>query len=228
MSKRKNHGYGLKERSPNHWAIIIEDKDRVTGKRKRAWHSFNGSRTEAKVEARRLLAEKDAGKRVDPSKITVAAFLDRWLDHMKGQVSPRSHERYAELAQKNLMPLLGSIRLSKLHQTHISEAYAKALSSGRRDGSGGLSARTVTHMHRVLRQALQQALLWNMVGRNVADLVKAPGVERKQMSVLDADDTANLIEAARTSPFIHSDPARCPLRPTAGRDCRPPLAQCPS
>ena len=55
--------------------FIIDDKDRVTGKRKRVWHSFRGSRTEAKVEARRLLADKDAGKRVDPNKITVAAFL---------------------------------------------------------------------------------------------------------------------------------------------------------
>ena len=29
--------------------------------------------------------------------MTVAAFLERWIEHMQGQVSPRSHERYAEL-----------------------------------------------------------------------------------------------------------------------------------
>src|SRR5262249_13843682 len=78
----------------------------------------------------------------------------------------------------------------------------KALTSGRRDGQGGLSPRTVTHMHRVLREALQQALRWQLLARNPADAVRPPKVERKQMSVLDTDGTADLIEAARESPLF--------------------------
>jgi integrase len=131
--------------------------------------------------------------------MTVAAFLERWIEHMASQVSPRSHERYAEIARNNLAPLLGGLALTKLRPEHISQAYAKALANGRRDGSGGLSARTVTHMHRVLREALQQALRWRMLARNPADAVKPPKVERKQMSVLDTDATAELITTARGS-----------------------------
>jgi hypothetical protein len=42
-----------------------------------------------------------------------------------------------------------------------------------------------------------------MLARNSADAVKPPKVERKQMSVLDTDATADLIEAAReTSLFV--------------------------
>jgi integrase len=52
-------------------------------------------------------------------------------------------------------------------------------------------------MHRVLREALQQAVRWQMLARNPADAVKPPKVERKQMSVLDTDATAALIGAAR-------------------------------
>src|SRR5262249_53077672 len=62
--------------------------------------------------------------------------------------------------------------------------------------------RTVTHMHRVLREALQQALRWQLLARNPADAVKPPKVERKQMKVLDTDATAGLIEAARGSPLF--------------------------
>src|SRR5262245_971085 len=143
------------------------------------------------------------GTSVDPSRMTVAAFLERWIEHMEGQVSPRSHERYAEIARKNIVPLLGGLGLTKLQPAHISQAYAKALTSGRRDGCGGLSARTVTHMHRVLRQALQQAVGWQMLARNPADAVKPPKVERRQMHTLDADGTVELIEAAReTSLFV--------------------------
>ena len=193
----------IRERSPGHWAIVIDERDPQTGKRKRRWHSFSGTKRQAQVECARLLTEIKNGTHIDPSRMTVAAFLERWIEHMQGQVSPRSRERYAEIARKNLAPLLGGIALTTLQPTQISQAYAKALASGRRDGKGGLSARTVTHLHRVLREALQQAIRWQMLARNPADAVKPPKVERKQLSVLDTDATAELIEAAReTSLFM--------------------------
>jgi integrase len=188
----------IRERSPGHWAIILDIRDAETGKRKRKWHSFAGGKREAQIECSRLIAELTGGTYIDPTRLTVAAFFDRWIDHMRGQVSPRSHERYAEIARKNIAPLLGGVALTKLTPAHISGAYAKALTSGRRTGRGGLSPRTVTHMHRVLRQALQQAVQWQLLARNPADLVKPPKVERQQMSVLDVDATADLIEAARS------------------------------
>jgi integrase len=188
----------IRERSPGHWAIVIDTRDPETGERKRKWHSFAGTKRQAQVESARLISELQGGTQIDPSRMTIAAFLDRWIEHMQGQVSPRSHERYAELCRKNIAPLLGGLTLTKLQPAHISAAYAKALTSGHRKGGGGLSPRTVTHMHRVLRQALQQAVQWQMLIRNPADLVKPPKVERQQMSVLDAGATAELIEAARS------------------------------
>jgi integrase len=116
---------------------------------------------------------------------------------MGGQVSPRSLERYTELCRKNITPLLGCVLLSKLQPTNISQAYAKALTSGRRDGQGGLSPRTVTHMHRVLREALQQALRWQLLARNPADAVKPPKVERGKMNTYDIGQTAELLQGLR-------------------------------
>jgi integrase len=192
----------IRERSPGHWAIVIDVRDPLTGKRKRRWHSFAGTKRQAQVECARLLTELKAGTYVDPSRETVSAFLERWLEHMNGQVSPRSHERYAELCRKNVVPLLGCLALSKLQPAHISQAYAKALASGRRDGTGGLSARTVTHMHRVLREALQQAVRWQLLARNPADAVKPPKVERKPMQTYDLAQTAELLAAMRGTRFF--------------------------
>ena len=73
------------------------------------------------------------------------------------------------------------------------------LISGRRKGGGGLSARTVHHAHRVLRQALQQAVKWNRITRNPADMVKPPKVERTKPLVLTADEAARLLEAIKHS-----------------------------
>jgi integrase len=187
----------IRERSPGHWAIIIDVRDAQTGQRKRRWHSFKGTKRQAQIQCARLISELSGGTYIDPSRTTLAAFLDRWIEHMRGQVSPRSHETYADIVHHRIVPLLGGTILTKLRPAHISEAYAKALASGRRKSSGGLSARTVTQVHRVLRQALQQAVQWQLLVRNPTDFVRPPKVERQQMSVYNADTTAQLIETAR-------------------------------
>jgi hypothetical protein len=43
----------IRERSPGHWAIIIDLRDPSTGKQKRKWHSFRGSEREALAECTR-------------------------------------------------------------------------------------------------------------------------------------------------------------------------------
>jgi integrase len=171
-------------------------------KRKRRWHRLENSKGKRQAEraCERLIAHQGDGTYVDPSRMTVAAFLERWLEHMEGQVSPRTHERYVELCRKNIMPLLGGFALTKLHPAHISAAYAKARTCGRRDGKGGgLSARTVTHMHRVLRQALQQAVRWRMLPRNPCNDVDPPRVERRASRVWDIATMAEALERARPS-----------------------------
>ena len=194
----------IRERSPGHWAIVLDVVDPQTGKRRRKWHSLKGRKREAQVECARLIGEHKAGKvNLAPNKTTVAEFLDRWLDHMRAHLSPKSHERYTELVDKNIVPLIGGTALAKLQPVIISQAYAKALKSGRRDGKGGLSPKTVLYMHRILRQALEQAVLWELLGRNPADKVEPPKVERRQMTALDTDAAAALVESARdTTLFI--------------------------
>jgi integrase len=181
---------------------VLDHRDPVTEERRRRWHSFAGTKREAQIECARLVSDAQGGITIDPSRETLGAFLGRWLDHMKGQVAPRTHERYSEICRKNLAPLLGGLKLTKLQPVQISQAYAKALASGRRDGSGGLSAHTVTHMHRVLKQALGQAVRWQLLGRNPADAVKPPRVERAKMTTYDLAQTADLITALQGSRML--------------------------
>jgi integrase len=196
MAKHRETGM-LKERSPGHWAIVISVRDPVTGRRKRQWHSFAGTKTEAKAERIRLLAAIQAGTAVEPNKLTIAAFLGQWLGHVKPAVAPRTHERYAEIVRANLTPALGTTLLTKLQPMTISGAYAAALTSGRRKGIGGLSPRTVHHMHRVLKQALAQAVRWRLLSRNPADHADPPRVERNEMKVWDVAVMASALEWAR-------------------------------
>ena len=192
----------IRERSPGHWAIVLDVRDPATGKRKRKWHSFRGTKRQAQNESARLISELNGGTYLEPNKTTVAQFLDQWLDDIRSKVAPRTHERYAEIARKNLAPLLGGVIITKLQPMQISKAYGKALANGRRDGTGGLSPRTVHHMHRVLKQAMAQAVRWQLIVRNPLDAVDPPKVERQRLDTYDVAQTAELLDAMRGTPMF--------------------------
>jgi integrase len=187
----------IRERSPGHWAIVIDVRDPQTGKRKRRWYSFKGTKREAQIERARLLTELQNGTAVEPKRITVAQFLDLWLEYIKPQVAPRTHERYGEIARTYLVPAVGATLLTKLQPMSVSSAYAGLLSGGRRKGAGGLSPRSVCHCHRILSQALRQAVRWRMLPRNPCDDVNPPRVERATMKVWDVATMADALERAR-------------------------------
>ena len=98
----------IRERSPGHYAIIIDLRDPTTGERRRKWHSFKGTKRAAQIECARLISELQGGGYIEPAKVTLAQFLERWLSHIKSQVSPRSHERYAEIIHTHIVPLRGA------------------------------------------------------------------------------------------------------------------------
>jgi len=189
----------LRERpkGSGNWYAVLDVRDAATGKRKRKWHSLDASgKREAQIECATLIASIRSGTYLEPDKTTLEEFLERWLEHTKPNVAPRTHERYAEIVRRNLVPLVGRAILSRLKPAQIAEAYSRALSKGT-GGKGPLSPQTVMHMHRVLKQALKQSVRGEMLHRNPADAIDAPKVERRQMQVYDVSQTVKLFEAVR-------------------------------
>jgi integrase len=187
----------IRERSPGHWGIVLDVPDAATGKRRRKWHSFKGTKRGAQIECARLIAVISGGQYQEPSKTTLAEFLERWLDHAQTAVAPNTFERYGLLVRKNIVPMLGAVVLTKLRPAQIAAAYTTALASGRRDGKGGLSPRTVHHMHRVLKSALKVAVRWELLTRNPCDAINPPKVERKTLNTYDMGLTVDMLELAR-------------------------------
>jgi Phage integrase, N-terminal SAM-like domain len=187
----------IRERSPGHFAIVLDVRDPGTGKRKRRWHKFKGNKRDAQIKCAQLISAMKGGTYIDPNKLTVSEFLSQWLDHIRSQVTPRTHERYGEIITRNITPALGGTPLVKLRAAQISQAYANALAHGRRDGKGGLSPASVVYQHRVLKHALSDAVRWELLPRNPADAVDPPRIERGPMQTYDLTQTVELLAAFR-------------------------------
>jgi integrase len=196
----------IRERSRGHWAIVIDLRDAATGRRKRKWHSFKGNKREAQKECARLIHELSVGAYIVPSRATLAAYLEVWLTDIKSRISPRTHQRYTQLARKNIVPLLGETFLKDLQPASISHAYASLLDSGHRKG-GGLSVGTVRHCHILLKAALAQAVRWGgdwAISRNPCDAVRPPKAAPAKMQTYDLQQTVTLLDAIRKSRLFPS------------------------
>ena len=189
----------IRQRCVGSWELRYSlGTDPATGRRRVVTTTFYGDRKAAERELRRLLREVDTGEHVDPTRLTLRAWLVRWLDTVRQEVSPKSHERYAEIVNHFLIPALGNLPLTKLTPAHIQEAYNEWSSGGRRDGKkGGLSPRTRRHIHRILRSALARAVEQQVSARNPADAFKKrlPKVERHSMITLTAEQSGRLLIA---------------------------------
>lgn len=191
------------ERSPGTFAIIIDVTDPETGKRRRKWHTFRGSKRQAETECARLIAQLDSGGFAEGGKVTFRAYAERWIEHEKANVSPKTLERYSDLLLKNVCSVIGSERLERLTPARMDGVWSTLMTSGRRDGKGGLSARTVHHCRRVCQTALDQAATWNLIRSNPVTATRPPRVEKKQLSVYNAGQVGTLLDAFKdTRMFI--------------------------
>ena len=186
----------IKKRGRRSWAVKLDmGRDPITGKRRTKWHTIRGTKRDAERERNRLLYELDEGLYVEPTPETVKAYLPRWLAHVGPNVRATTLQRYREIVEHHLIPAIGHHQLAKLKPIQVSDAWANALANGRRDGKGGLSAQTVKHLHRVLSQALKQAVRWQIIARNPCDAIDAPRPQRQEMTIVSDDEAARLLDA---------------------------------
>jgi integrase len=184
----------IRERSPGRWAIVLDHRDPATGQRRRRWHSFAGTKRQAQVKCAELVAELQSGGSVDPSKITVVEFLDRFdRDWAALHVSARSRDRY-RFALDHVRRRLGDRRLQKVSPADIAALYAALI---RED----LAPRTVRMVHTALHRALGQAKAWGVIRDNPADIAKPPKAPDRETPMLQPDQAAVLLERLRGKPL---------------------------
>jgi integrase len=129
-------------------------------------------------------------------RVTIEAFLDRWLqDSVQTEVRPRTYESYRDRCAWYIKPAIGKVKLTDLQPTDLQRLYSTLLTER------VLAPKTEKNIHGVLRKALAQVLQWGLAQRNVATLVKAPKVEHREAQVLDREQVRALLAAAAGTPW---------------------------
>jgi integrase len=171
--------------------------------------TIKGTRQDAQKELTRLLAQRDTGTLLEPSKFTVEEYLRAWLDapvvigkvgKERREVSPKTVERYRQLADQQIYPLLGKIMLQKLKLVTVENWHSTLLQRGGKDGHP-LSARTAGHAHRLLQRAPQRAVETEILARNVAAAIGAPAGSDTEVEILNADEMPSVLRKLEGRPL---------------------------
>jgi len=188
----------IRRRGERSWEVKFDlGSDPITGKRETRYASIKGTKREAQAELIRLMDAVRRGDYIDPSKVTVSEFLDRWeKDWAANNVSPKTRERFSQLIMHQVLPHLGNIPIQKLRAVHLSELYGKLLRDGR-VGGGELSAKTVGHVHRCLRRAFGHAAQWGLIIQNPAALVHPPRIQQAEIEILRENEVEAMLANLR-------------------------------
>lgn len=173
----------ISRRGQKSWQLKFEAPS-IDGKRQCRYATVRGTYQDAQKELTRLLGEKDAGTLTDPSNATVAEYVRQWLDSAHAQ-SPKTIERYGQLAEKQIITHIGAEKLQKLTSRQVKDWHKTLLDDG-------LSPRTIGHAHRLLQLVLACAIKDGLLARNVATVHRPPQVEETELEILEPDQVANI------------------------------------
>jgi len=162
----------------------------MDGTRRRYQYArVKGTKRAAERKRTELLGKLDAGTLTLPSRETLGAYLDRWLESKRTSVSARTAEGYTYHLAQHVRPTLSSRRLASLTPLDVQSVYDAMT---RRGLTGG----TVHQTHTALRQALAQAVAWRLLAFNPCDAVNLPRKQQGKSDALSAEGARALLRAA--------------------------------
>ena len=188
MAKRRgpNEGSIYQRQSDGRWAAALSLPN---GKRKTYYGRTHSEVVRKLRQAQHAQAE---GLPLAGERLTVEAFLIEWLRVASERVRPTTLRSYAAKVHRHLIPAIGRIRLARLQTRDVENMLTAQLRAG-------VPAQSVAHNRAVLRNALNTAMRWNLIGRNGAALAVAPTVKNTEPGYLSPEDARTLVGA------VHGD-----------------------
>jgi integrase len=167
-------GYVVRKNN-QHYAVIYEGLDPITGRERRRWHPAGADRAQAEALANELAVERMRDWSPRRSSLTVGVYLtQRWLPGKRAALRPSTWDSYRRNVELHIVPRIGRVPLRHLRPDHVERLYAGLLADGNNVREGGLDAKTVLEIHMVLRRALDDAVRRGMIASNPAAVAHAP------------------------------------------------------
>ncbi len=196
MTKRRSKGEGtIYQRKDKRW-VGMYTVQTIDGKKKKA--IYGESKKAVRVKLTEAIANRDKGLVFDAGNMSVAEYLDRWLEGIEDSIGERTWKRHESIVRLHIKPAIGSTKLAVLSPLQVQSLY-------RAKSRTHLAPGSVKRIHTTLHKALRQAVRWQMIPRNPSDAVDVPKGYRGEITPLDKQQVRVLLDTAKeTQPRIYA------------------------
>lgn len=159
-------GFVKKDKQRDSWyyeATLGVDEN---GKRIRKKKRFE-TKKEAQQALADLLSPANKGDYVEPSIVLYKDYLTDWLNSIKISVRESTWKSYSDWVCLHIIPALGDLEISKI-TPQLVRKFMLELSKNNYAGS------TMQKIYTIIKDSLNKAERWQMVSKNVVDLVDRP------------------------------------------------------
>ncbi len=169
-------------------SFIVEE----TGKRKYLYADIDDNTEQnAYKKLQEALFQQKQGKLATGPRQTVKQFLERWFEDVhKFEVRETTYPSQVSILNIRILPAIGHIQLQKLTAQHVQNLYAGLAKRGLKPGS-------IHNTHVILHKALEQAVSWNLVSRNVCDAASLPKDEKHHPQMLTKGQMIALLKGSK-------------------------------
>lgn len=127
-------------------------------------------------------------------KLTVAGYLERWLETKAKQVKPRTVYDYRYNITRYVNPKIGRLELAKLNPLIVQDMLNQIADS--------VSPDRANKVRRDLYGAFRQAVKWRLMMSNPIEATDTFKHEKAAMRLWQPDEAMRFIEAAKTHPLF--------------------------
>lgn len=182
-------------------------------KRKLRWISTglseHGNKRKAEQMLRETLTKMEKLPKFNQVKADIynapfADYVRYWLTVIAQKVDIITYQGYEILARTHILPYFDSLGTKlKDVSVEILQAYMdEKHTNGRKDGKGGLSARTMRMHKNVIHQALDNAVKNGLLPQNPCRLIELPKTQRYEYHVYTDEELQTLFEVLADDPML--------------------------
>ena len=179
------------QRSRGVWEVQLSlGRDPATGKYRRVSRTVRGSKADARRVRDQLRGEHESGLRLDAEQMDLAAYLDDWIGNREasGELAHATIENYRRYTKTWIDPFLGKSLLRDIRPYAVESWHREARKAG-------ATPRTLQAAHKVLKQALRDAMRNELILSNPCDAVKTPKAEAKKRGYLEVGELRRMLAA---------------------------------
>ena len=126
-------------------------------------------------------------------KILYKDWLWYWMQKKKDYIKESTYSNYSNIISNHIIPELGNIKLSNLNNKLIQEYLINKYKTGRLDGNGGLSYKTIRDIIAVVKSSLKYAIKEEMINNINLDFTYPKIGNKDKIYIMSKKDQERLI-----------------------------------